>query len=555
MKLKKLLFWVLAACTVAPVLVSASFLMYSSSRRERDLIIENMEMSANLFSNSIENFFEVNRTDMVVTFNGPLLQKFIRNGLRTDITKVSEKDVITNTFKARVKLSESVSTVSVLDANGMVLLSSDPFRVGKRTFMGDEKLDQLRRSKKPVVSNSFIYSDSDSPPHFLLAIPLLNDDQYCGALVFVMSTSFIQQMVTKAEFFKSYPSGFITVLDARGRIVATTNKSMDVSDYIQKYINEEAERTLSLDGRKNIMPGDVISFSSGGIDRIGYYYSVSDTGWKILCSVSESELLRPVRQITNVSILLISILIVVVTLIFVALTKQLMGPMSRLLDAIRRMRHGDSKARFVYDKDDEFGEIAAAYNDLVDKTQSLIKKEKLRSEFLLDKSNHDPLTGLYNKAATEELISQYLMEGGHHALYIMDIDKFKNVNDTYGHTIGDKVIKAVANRIKAISRDSDVAGRIGGDEYMLFLKDIRKPETLEIKAREIWTAFHEAAGDVPEVASLSGSIGCALFPRDGMTFAELYKAADQALYNTKEHGRDGWTIYERSIGDGNELQA
>lgn len=555
MKLKKLLFWVLAACTVAPVLVSASFLMYSSSRRERDLIIENMEMSANLFSNSIENFFEVNRTDMVVTFNGPLLQRFIRNGLRTDITKVSEKDVITNTFKARVKLSESVSTVSVLDANGMVLLSSDPFRVGKRTFMGDEKLDQLRRSKKPVVSNSFIYSDSDSPPHFLLAIPLLNDDQYCGALVFVMSTSFIQQMVTKAEFFKSYPSGFITVLDARGRIVATTNKSMDVSDYIQKYINEEAERTLSLDGRKNIMPGDVISFSSGGIDRIGYYYSVSDTGWKILCSVSESELLRPVRQITNVSILLISILIVVVTLIFVALTKQLMGPMSRLLDAIRRMRHGDSMARFVYDKDDEFGEIAAAYNDLVDKTQSLIKKEKLRSEFLLDKSNHDPLTGLYNKAATEELISQYLMEGGHHALYIMDIDKFKNVNDTYGHTIGDKVIKAVANRIKAISRDSDVAGRIGGDEYMLFLKDIRKPETLEIKAREIWTAFHEAAGDVPEVASLSGSIGCALFPRDGMTFAELYKAADQALYNTKEHGRDGWTIYERSIGDGNELQA
>ena len=185
-----------------------------------------------------------------------------------------------------------------------------------------------------------------------------------------------------------------------------------------------------------------------------------------------------------------------------------------------------------------------------------ISAEKARETQLLGMAETDPLTGLYNKAATKEHISALLAEaepGFSGALIITDIDHFKNVNDTLGHAVGDAVIKEFAERLKGQFRDTDICGRIGGDEFIVFLQNIPSRDWLSGKMEELLEALRFEASDPQRPGSetgscaISASIGVAC-PAKGMAdFDSLYKNADTALYEAKEAGRDRSRIFNASV--------
>ncbi len=156
----------------------------------------------------------------------------------------------------------------------------------------------------------------------------------------------------------------------------------------------------------------------------------------------------------------------------------------------------------------------------------------------------DSLTGLYNKATTESLVESILMESppdARHALMVIDIDDFKNVNNTLGHLCGDAVLKSVASLISSMFRNKDVVGRIGGDEFMVLLKDINEYGMARRKAR---TLLREAAKLDPGCdCTPSLSIGVACYPKNGALFGELFGKADKALCTTKQNGKNSFTVY------------
>lgn len=175
-----------------------------------------------------------------------------------------------------------------------------------------------------------------------------------------------------------------------------------------------------------------------------------------------------------------------------------------------------------------------------------IDEEKNRENMLLAQMQSDPLTGLYNKAATEERISEELAAANpftHYALFIIDIDDFKNVNDTLGHVSGDCVIASFGHLLKGYFRLNDIIGRIGGDEFMVFL---RIPHTgwLDKKAAALVAALNTTIMTDAGACAISASIGIAVYPQGGSDFKTLYKNADDALYRTKLSGKNGYTIYE-----------
>lgn len=196
--------------------------------------------------------------------------------------------------------------------------------------------------------------------------------------------------------------------------------------------------------------------------------------------------------------------------------------------------------RPTYDENGNINGIIALINDVTE--HQLLKLE------LEKRSKTDPLTGLLNKSATEELItlilSNYRKEGGAGALLMIDVDKFKTVNDTFGHVTGDRVLAAIGNLIHRSFKGMDVGGRIGGDEFMVFLRDIDEPEAVCHLAKLIGDrAAHTFDGELLS-SYVSLSIGIALFPRHGRTFEDLYNAADRALYYVKEHGRGAYRVYD-----------
>lgn len=178
-----------------------------------------------------------------------------------------------------------------------------------------------------------------------------------------------------------------------------------------------------------------------------------------------------------------------------------------------------------------------------------IDKQKRETEYLTQKMQRDPMTGVFNKVVTEQLIDQYLHRGHQDkisALFIIDIDNFKHINDTMGHLSGDKFLTGIACELGKNLRSTDILGRIGGDEFLVFLKGIDRREVAEQKAAKLCTALREVFLENEQNYAVSGSIGISLYPADGATYEELFAKADQALYTAKGKGKDGYAFYETS---------
>lgn len=174
-----------------------------------------------------------------------------------------------------------------------------------------------------------------------------------------------------------------------------------------------------------------------------------------------------------------------------------------------------------------------------------IKCEQLEMQF---KAQRDPLTGLYNKAVTNKLISEHLIFNhcnAHSALFMIDIDNFKHINDHFGHAFGDKVLCDLANKLEHIFRPDDIIGRIGGDEYIAYLKSGACDTLIREKGDEICELFKNIYIDKDgNEFELSNSVGIAVSPKDGVTFVELYTHADAALYVAKRLGKNNCQIYD-----------
>ncbi|MBW7572827.1 sensor domain-containing diguanylate cyclase [Caproiciproducens faecalis] len=175
--------------------------------------------------------------------------------------------------------------------------------------------------------------------------------------------------------------------------------------------------------------------------------------------------------------------------------------------------------------------------------------QKKMIQKLESKSKMDLLTQLYNKVTTESMIEECLKTTDKetlHGLIIVDIDNFKDINDTLGHIFGDAVLRKVSTDIKHLFRATDIVGRTGGDEFIIFIKEIDCADLLVEKMSDICEIFHCAYTGEDETYKISASVGGVIYPYGGATFEELYRHADEALYCSKKNGKDKCSLYEMS---------
>ena len=163
------------------------------------------------------------------------------------------------------------------------------------------------------------------------------------------------------------------------------------------------------------------------------------------------------------------------------------------------------------------------------------------NKYLIHLSEIDPLTSVFNKETTQKLIDQKLKNHEHFCFLILDVDDFKSVNDNYGHAIGDKVLENLGLLFKNHFRQSDIVGRIGGDEFIILIQD---ENIAESRIQSLLQKVNELKIEELKDFKLSISIGIAFAPKDGTTFMELYRHADQALYQTKRTGKNNYKIYK-----------
>ena len=178
-----------------------------------------------------------------------------------------------------------------------------------------------------------------------------------------------------------------------------------------------------------------------------------------------------------------------------------------------------------------------------------ISERKLDEFILKTKAERDLLTGLYNRSAGTGIITQYLqshkISNDTSAFLIVDLDNFKTLNDSLGHQTGDQALKDVGNILNDFFRKEDIVCRLGGDEFIVFVKNISTDTIIE-KVSVLIKKLHLSYSNDEKSVTISASIGITIAPEHGTTFNELYKKADTMLYEVKESGKSDFKLYKET---------
>lgn len=183
-----------------------------------------------------------------------------------------------------------------------------------------------------------------------------------------------------------------------------------------------------------------------------------------------------------------------------------------------------------------------------------IDKEKEKELDLLFKSEHDALTEMLNRRAAEQRINAFLSspegKSKRHAFLLFDIDLFKKINDNFGHSFGDAVLSQLSSKVKDAFRDDDLLARIGGDEFIVLMKNISTVETVQKKVQELCDSVRETYTQNGLQYHVSISVGIAIFKDHGDTYRQLYERSDSAMYAAKKSGGNHGLVYTKDMACG-----
>lgn len=234
------------------------------------------------------------------------------------------------------------------------------------------------------------------------------------------------------------------------------------------------------------------------------------------------------------------------------LSRNVTRPVSQLADAARRIGRGDYQTALTVRHNDELGELARAFNGMQD---GIARRERQ----IAHQAFHDALTSLPNRVSLQQALEAALARAagiGHTvAVLMLDVDRFKEINDTMGHGIGDRVLIEIGRRLRGALRDDDVLARFGGDEFVVLMEGIGKGDVERRVGNLLDQVALPIAADEMEL-HLDVSVGMALFPEHGDSAEELLRRADIAMYDAKEsrsrlrlyrNGRDAEHLYRLSL--------
>ncbi|WP_284615509.1 putative bifunctional diguanylate cyclase/phosphodiesterase [Aquabacterium humicola] len=237
--------------------------------------------------------------------------------------------------------------------------------------------------------------------------------------------------------------------------------------------------------------------------------------------------------------------------------RRLLLPIERLKRQASAMAHRDEVAPMTWRGDDELAELGQHLNEVHAQINGLFTEIEAKKAALETMALHDPLTGLANRTLFAELalaaVAAARRDGGRLALLFLDLDRFKSVNDQLGHAAGDELLVALAGRLRAAVRESDVVCRHSGDEFTILLHDAHQWDEVAATADRLLKSIEAPMMVREQEVTVSASIGIALFPDDAADHEELLRHADTAMYAAKRLGRARHSFFRSEFNS--QLQA
>jgi diguanylate cyclase (GGDEF)-like protein len=277
--------------------------------------------------------------------------------------------------------------------------------------------------------------------------------------------------------------------------------------------------------------------------------NAAETLGSIAVNFSRHELAQRTQLLLARGIPVVFAGIIVSALVGLGLGTLLTRRLKKLEQATQRMGAGDMEVTVSIPGHDEIGRLAQVFNEMSANLRSQFLELEQIQQALAFQAHHDPLSGLPNRTLFDLRCGQALeaarQEGRQAALLFMDLDHFKNINDSYGHQVGDCVLRDVAARLTMVLKDQYLIARLGGDEFCVLMEQLGSEQQAIDLAQSVLDSLTAPLCCEQHEFFLSASIGICFFPQDGDDVTKLLRNADTAMYRAKAAGRGGYRLYSR----------
>ena len=388
--------------------------------------------------------------------------------------------------------------------------------------------------------------------------PIISHETTVGYLAADISSEYFQDFLTKSEDDKMFHTFLAT---RQGEYVLLTP-----ADNTNNYtISSQQLKEIYADYYTSQVSVGTTSFRSIGKSMLSAYSIIPEYGWVFVTNT-------PHMNITDFSESILFLFFCYIILVFFISYKlgkniadRIFIPVSDLNSAIDAFISNKPEHTFEDASFEEYKQLSTSYQLLA---TSIFKKnviyskmheafvsneEELKEEYsqVAKLAYRDALTGLNNRLAfmnyAEELIKDSNQSTDHHAILFIDLDNFKNVNDTLGHDYGDNLLKQISASLSSFAKEGDILARTGGDEFLFFKKNIESEHEIRDFCSSLLNLSRIPIQINEETLLVSMSIGIARYPDNGITVKELVKNADIAMYTVKSQGRNDFRFFNSSM--------
>jgi diguanylate cyclase (GGDEF)-like protein len=446
------------------------------------------------------------------------------------------------------------SWVALLDAQGIVRAATKDLMIGVNFEKRPVFLEALQKPfigdvHEAVLLAEQLTSPSGDPLKVVdISTPLYdNKGMFTGILAAQLSWEWSQELQKSllAPYHRDRKQELeVFVLREKDNTVLSGPEDM-----IGQLLQLTDLETLSTDNKWDVRRWpDGKKYLTGFAQSSGYG-NYPGLGWRIVVRQPAELAFAPVQELIAFMTFLGLALAVACALIGWLLARKVSKPLSLIAEAANKLRRGES-AEIPYSKGIKDIELLSSslrslIADLTETETQLVRME--------DKAHHDKLTGLLNRSAMDVIVQRAVRQAEEQrsslSFVYMDLDGFKNINDTHGHAAGDELLKEVASRLWKNARSGDYLFRMGGDEFVLILSVSRA--NAEQEAEAVATSVLEAVRQPYEIdgkiMGVSCSIGLAMWPQDDRDPLSLLRDADEALYASKSKGKNQLTFARSSV--------
>lgn len=447
-------------------------------------------------------------------------------------------------FKANTDYSYGTIDIYLYDINGYYIAGTDEGMAGDWEEYMDIPVSSITKTK--VMQTSNINKNSDS---IEIITPVIAKKTIIGLL----------RANVSADYFGSFmpENGTVSILTEKNSFLFP-----DYSFSKDSKIYDEVSALWDSHESSGYIADRCLS-----VNHLYGYSILPDFDWIYIIKIDNSSYSSVFSTMPAILLLMLFILFFITFWISRYLVQKYTTPLLALKDNMTEAAAGHLDVKCDIESDDEFGELSKSFNTmmniissnynqlneshkLLEANEALLKKNYAHIEQL---AYHDGLTGLYNRVAFMKYAHEIFSEASKHfhknAIFFIDLDNFKNVNDTLGHDYGDMLLKQVAKQLTSYISKKDILARTGGDEFLILKSNYTANEELKEFANVLISIVQHPFDLDGEPAHVSMSVGIACFPNDGLTVSELIKNADIAMYCAKTSGKNSFRFFNSYMED------